>query len=351
MARVWLGGCAAWALAAAPALAQESPPASARYALSWVRAEGAEECPPARVLTAEVERRLGRKVFDPAAERAFEVEVMRFGAKYRSDVFVRGEEGQALGHRTLQSDEPGCAALVDATALAIALVIDPEAAAREPAPPKSAAAFEPPAIVTAPPAPPPLPAPTPTVAPEPVATPAAPGEVAPASDMVGVSVRGELAWGVLPGASPGVELVFAVPIARRWGVSLHGGYLAPSKAEQGDGSLDVGLTRASVLVTFEPTRTERVRLVLGAGPSLGALHVAVRQPAPVTNPGDFVFAALDWVAELQLSVTKKYFVVVGAQAVTPLRRQQFLVRSQPEPVWQEPWLGGGIFLGAGAHFP
>jgi len=50
------------------------------YALSWVRAEGAEECPNGHALASEVERRLGRAVFDVAAERSLEVEVTRFGA-------------------------------------------------------------------------------------------------------------------------------------------------------------------------------------------------------------------------------------------------------------------------------
>jgi hypothetical protein len=356
---VWarLGGFATLALAAAPALAQEPAPASARYALSWVRAEGAEQCPPARVLTAEVERRLGRKVFDADAERAFEVEVTRFGAKYRSDVFVRGENGQALGHRTLQSDEPGCGALVDATALAIALVIDPEAATRPPPPPAPAAPVEPPALVA--PAPAPLPALAPPAAPAPAPTPApspvpAPGELRGAIStprLVSVSVRGEIAGGLVPGATPGVELAVSVRWARRWGFALRGAYAAPQNVARGVGSLDVGLTRGAVLATYEAAHSERLRLILGAGPSLGALHVAVRQPAPVTDPGDFWFAALTLESELQLSVAKGFFLGLGGVALTPLRRQQFLVRGQAEAVWQEPLLAGALFFGVGATFP
>src|SRR5258705_9370252 len=130
------------ALAAEPAPANAAAPALS-YALSWVRAEGAEECPSGRALVSEVERRLGRAVFDATAERSFEVEVTRFGNTYRSDVYVRDATGRAIGHRQLQSDEPGCGALLNATALAIALVIDPEAAAREPASAQPVAAFEP----------------------------------------------------------------------------------------------------------------------------------------------------------------------------------------------------------------
>lgn len=64
------------------------------------------------MLAAEVEQRLGRAVF----------------------VYVRDASGHAIGHRSLESDEPSCGALVSATALAIALVIDPDALARPPGP-------------------------------------------------------------------------------------------------------------------------------------------------------------------------------------------------------------------------
>ena len=72
--------------ASAPALAEAAATPPPSYALSWVRAEGAEACPAAAVLAGEVERRLGRSVFDVKAERSIEVDVMRFGDKYRSDV-------------------------------------------------------------------------------------------------------------------------------------------------------------------------------------------------------------------------------------------------------------------------
>src|SRR5690348_9738847 len=94
-------------LAAETAQAAEPPPEAMLYALSWVRAEGAEQCPAGRALQSEVERRLGRPVFDANAARSFEVEVARLGGRYHSEVFVRDETGHTVGHRSLQSDEPG----------------------------------------------------------------------------------------------------------------------------------------------------------------------------------------------------------------------------------------------------
>jgi hypothetical protein len=301
------------------------------------------------VLAGEVERRLGRAVFDAAADRSFEVEVTRFGNTYRSDVYVRDAAGAAIGHRSLQSDEPGCSALVNATALAIALVIDPEAAAREPAAKPATAAFtapaEPPALAPAPA--PPVPAPAPA--------PAAPVEMrlpAPSPRMpVTMSARAQVTAGVVAATSPGFELSFSARPGQRWGFALAGSYALSQTATVGIGSLDVGLTRASVLVTFDAAQSKSTRLMLLGGPTLGAFHVAVRQPAPVTGPGDYWFIAAELGADLQILITKGIFVDLGGALLAPLRRQEFLVRRQAEPVWRQPLVSGLGFLGVGALFP
>ena len=354
MVRVRWAAPGCWAvtlLASVPAQAADSAPAAAppRYALAWVRAEGAEECPTGRVLAAEVERRLGRAVFDATAERSLEIEVTRFGKTYRSDVFVRDVAGQALGHRSLQSDEPGCSALVNATALAVALVIDPEAAAHPPAPSQGVAAFDPPAVEAPPLAPPPpaaAPAPAPVLAPVALRLPTPSRPTA-----VTASLRAQLTGGLVGATSPGFELSFSARPGERWGVAVAASYTLSQTLTRGIGSLDLGLTRASALLTFDAGRSERLRLVLAAGPSLGALHVAVRRPAPITSPGDFWFAAAQLEAALQISVTKGVFLDLGAAALVPLGRQAFAVRGQTEPIFSQPVLSGLGFLGVGAMFP
>jgi hypothetical protein len=333
---------------AAPAFAQAPPPSSTSYTLAWVRAEGAETCPPARVLSAEVERRLGRTVFDAAAERAFEVEVTRFGDKYRSDVFVRGPGGETLGHRTLESDEPGCGALLNATALAIALVIDPEAASREPPPPLSVASFEPPR-------PPPVASPPPSSGPVPPLPPAPPPSVAPVTPAppaaLTLSLRGSLQLGLVPGAAPGVAMAFSLRSARRWGFLAHAEYTPSRNVARGIGSLDIGLTRAGALATFQVLRAKRVHWLLAAGPSVGAFHIAVREPTPVTAPGDYAFAAVQLGNVLQVHVTDALFVELGADALVALVRPEFVVRQQQDPVWSQPRVSASLFGGVGALFP
>ena len=338
----------AWAAALAAPAHAEPAPAPATYALSWVRGEGAEECPAGRALVAEVERRLGRKVFDVSAERSFEVQVTSSGGRYHSDVYVRDAVGQAIGHRTLDSDEPGCGALFGATALAIALVIDPDAAQREASDGQGVAAFE--APVPAPPPPPPAPPARPAAT---AVTPAPPPPVTalPGRALVTVSLRGQLSGGLVPGVSPGLGLSFTARPGQRFGFVLAGHYSAPRSVTRGIGIFELGLTRLSAGLTFDAVQDQRLRLILSAGPSLGAYHLAVREPTPVTDPGDFLFAAVEAGAELQVSVSSSVFLDVGGQALAALKRQEFLARGQTQAVWSQPWLGGLAFLGVGARFP
>jgi hypothetical protein len=300
------------------------------------------------VLALEVERRLGRKVFDPAAERSFEVEVTRFGARYHSDVFVRDAAGKALGHRALESDEPGCAALFGATALAIALVIDPEAAQRESGAAQGVAAFEAPP----PAAPSPVPPPPPVIVPPARTSERPPSPVAPPpATAVTMSLRGLLLAGAVPALSPGLGLAMAARPSARWGYGLSASYTAPRTVREGEGVFELGLTRGTVALTFDAARSEAVAFVLNAGPSFGAYHLAVFEPMPVTDPGDFLFAALELGANLQVSASKTIFFELGGLALVPFKRQQFLVRGQAAPVWSQPWLSGGGLLGVGARFP
>jgi predicted nucleotide-binding protein len=84
---------------------------------------------------------------------------------------------------------------------------------------------------------------------------------------------------------------------------------------------------------------------------VGAFHLAVRAPAPVTAAGDYWFAAAQLTTVLQVRVTKKVFIELGANGFAALVRQQFLVRPQEEPVWSQPRIAGSLFGGVGTTFP
>lgn len=359
--RVWLVG-ALIGLSPCGVLAQPKPEPTAAttappsYALSWVRAEGAEACPAASVLAAEVERRLGRAVFDAKAERSIEVDVMRFGERYRSDVYVRDAAGHALGHRQLESDEPGCGALLSATALAVALVIDPEAASREPAPGPAAASFEPAPAAPAPPPPTRAPAPAPVLE---VKTTKYGGRLRSEIDeALARRVISDVALGVtynlglVPQAAAGAALEISARPGRYWGFALMADYVPSQTVTRGIGSLDVGLTRGTALLTYDLAyRPVSTRLWLGIGPTFGAFHVGVRAPSPVTDSGDFLFAAAEARANVEVCISQRFFVHLGLAGVVAPFRQEFLVRKQAEPVWRQPVVAGSGFFGLGMSFP
>jgi hypothetical protein len=201
----------------------------------------------------------------------------------------------------------------------------------------------------------------PPVAPPPLASaPVAPAlplatpmrlPVRPPRTLLTLSVRSQVTAGLVAATSPGLELSFGARPGRRWGFAVAGSYTLSQTATVGTGSLDVGLTRLSALATFDVAESQSVRLALSGGPTLGAFHLAVRRPAPVTEPGDFWFIAAELGADLQIYVSTTIFVELGGSLLAPLRRQQFLVRGQTEPVWSQPRLSGFGFLGVGARFP
>lgn len=352
--RVWFGCALAWLALSRSARADDAASTTgASYSLSWVRGAGADACASARVVTREVERRLGRPVFELGAERSLEVQVTRAGAGFRGEVFVRDASGQIIGQRTLESADADCSALVEATVLALALVIDPDAASRLPRP--GVAAFESPLPAPSVPARPPSTAPARI---EPSAPPLPPAACLPARSTpperhvaVAISGRALLQAGVVPGLDPGFELAAGVRPRERLGYALSVA-LAPSKTvTRGIGSLDIGLSRVALLMTVDAARSERWRLLLAAGPSVGALHVAVREPVPVLSPGDYWWLTAQLGLDLQASISHGVFVEIGAAGFAALWRRELRVLGQSAAVWRQPWLSGAGFLGAGLAFP
>ncbi|MDO9015967.1 MAG: hypothetical protein Q8S73_44555 [Deltaproteobacteria bacterium] len=106
-------------------------PASVR--LAWVRGADADACPDGAWLRREVARRLRRDPFDDDGPRSFEAVVERASPGWRATLRVRDREGTLLGERTLTHDAERCDPIADASALAVALAVDPDALIDEPA--------------------------------------------------------------------------------------------------------------------------------------------------------------------------------------------------------------------------
>jgi hypothetical protein len=343
--------CLACALLAPGLCRAQAARAEPSYALSWVRGEGAEQCPSGRDLTREVEARVGRAVFDAAAERSVEVQVSRENDSYHSNVYVRAADGQTIGRRALESNEASCAPIFQATVLAVALVIDPEAEPRKDHP-KAVATFAP--VTSSIPAVPPVPTPAarvavtkaPSVRPSPSPTPIQ----SPAHALSTLSVRGVLSSSLVPGTSPGLALDFSIRPGKDWGFSAGALYLSPAIASRDTGRVQIGLSAATLGATFDAARLDHVRLMLEADAWGGALQTAVLSPTP-TAPGPFPFLAVELGARAQIALSRGVFAEIGGGLAVPLLRRGLFVAGAAEPIWREPALAGLGFFGLGASFP
>lgn len=102
--------------------------------LSWTRAAGAEACPTVVQVAAELEGLLGRSVLVDAsvADRIVEVSVAPgTDAPFVARIQVSSPTGEVLGLRELAAHEADCSDLLEGASMAIALMIDPDALARE----------------------------------------------------------------------------------------------------------------------------------------------------------------------------------------------------------------------------
>jgi hypothetical protein len=122
-----------------PARAARAAPAAARTSsLAWIRSDGADSCIGGKELAEAVETVLGRRVFvsASAADVAVEGHVDRAasGAGWKATLRISGDHGAVLGTRELESPAADCHAMDDSLAFVIAVMIDPDAAARPQAP-------------------------------------------------------------------------------------------------------------------------------------------------------------------------------------------------------------------------
>ncbi|HEX4339100.1 MAG TPA: hypothetical protein VH062_24500 [Polyangiaceae bacterium] len=138
----------------AAAAAPEPPPrfdARTHFSLSWVRLPGAEECVSAKQLSRDVERRLSRPALGAPAET--DVAIEGFIEKtpqgtFHAVVTIADARGKLLGKRELE--RPECSDIDAALGLAVALMIDPDAAFSPTARPVARAQVVPPAPVARP---------------------------------------------------------------------------------------------------------------------------------------------------------------------------------------------------------
>jgi hypothetical protein len=357
----------AWTLAAAPVvalglasfIARADSGASGSFRLVWVRGERTESCDDGPVIERRVSARLGRDVFAPSAPRSIEGVIQHEGQHWEAHVYVRDEKGKLVGSRDILNDGPDCASLDAAVTLAIALTIDPEAAMR---PPASSVA---PATVAAPapipsastpapvetnvcPEPPPPPRPCPLEQPCPAVP--SPSPAPNGSESVALTLRGVVAGGLLPGASPGVSLAVDLPVYR----ALHGttGVLFLPETKSSDDRFAFGLTAAWLGPCAELVRGRRGALLACAKLELGAIHSVVYELVPTPEAGERFWASGSFSLEGRLRLVGPLVAEAGAELFIPIPRQRFsIVGQEANPVFTESAVGGAGFVGLGVTIP
>jgi hypothetical protein len=310
--------------------ARSAPAESLIFRLSWVRGEGAEECPNAEQLTSAVEARLGRDAFSEPASRHIEGSVARSAGAWRVQLRVMGPDNAVLGSRELEATGPDCSSIAGATSLAIALTIDPHALDARHEKATGAAPEQP---LPAPPA-------TPSQETEPheaepsisAAPRAVPKGSNPSASLTGEVVpRGLFAVGILPEAGLGAELGTELRLGRALGLALSMAYL--SEARTTGGKFGLSIAAGSLGLCFWALDRPRALLKVCGELMAGAIQVVVYEPIP-THPGEHLWLAPRLGPRFAYRLGERVSLELSALAVVPLVRERFSITGVETPVFQ-----------------
>lgn len=299
--------------------------------LSWVRAESALECGNAGLVQADVVRRLRNNPFTEPSRVFVEANVARVGTAFQAQLELRDARGQPLGTRRVTSDAASCDSLVSAAALAIALMIDPDAVLAAPEPAKA-----PPASATSASA---SPAPAAPVLPEPRAR----GGVLAA--LVGSSR-------MLPRPALGVRVAVEVLPLRRWGAELSLTFLPEVRQELRGFDVSFGLTYASLGLCYQLLDATSVELGACALGSAGALHATTFEPVRGVR-GQLFWSGAGAGLRAAWQLAPPVLVRAGVEASVPLERRDYLMRRgalEEVTVFSDPSFSATLHVGLGVRF-
>ncbi len=321
---ITFSGALVLALAQARGVAAQVP----RTASLRVTGGRPDDCPDAAALAEDVRRRIGRDGLVEESSRQITVRFDAVRRARRTARLVLREVGERDAVRTISQPGPGCAELADAVALAVALIIDPDAALRPPAsaPPPPLATptlvcpvAECPTCAVCPPPPPPAP---PLPAPRPLPAPPAP--------TIWLRVTGGSSLGLDPSPSVSVGLSLDVGLSRRWGLQV-GALLVPTHPTD-DGIVGVGRTfaRAGACHDWAPGP---VRLGLCAGAMGGAVHLSALSLQPV-EPGDRFWAGLWFDGHAHVAIGRLFSLGLQARGVVPVLSWAPRIEGRREPSFE-----------------
>jgi hypothetical protein len=335
--------------------------------LVWVRGEGTQGCDDRGAIARRVVERLGREVFSESASRSIEGVVQHEGDRWDAHLYVREADG-SLFSRHLTSTAPDCTALDAAVTLAIALVIDPDAAVRTaratastppalseprapPAAPSSAATERPASAPSSPTAAPPEPPPPilharPNRGASPPPKPPDPSR----RDSLAVTARALVAAGVLPGAAPGAAMSAEGPVERTFQATAGMLYLPEVRTASRDFAF--GLTAGWLGVCAKPWAEGRVAIALCGKFLLGAIHSVVYTLEP-TGPGDRLWTGASLSLGARFRIAGPVVAELGGEGLVPFpfTRYQFQVTGHDGSVFHEQSVAWFAFAGVGVSIP
>jgi hypothetical protein len=314
-------------LTAVPAWGDDVPPplsprSGRTSSLSWIRLDGAESCVATQRLAQAVEERLARPVFVSASQADVSVEghiergTGKSAGTWQAWVSVRDAKGTLLGTRHLESTDPSCDALSPELAFVVAVMIDPDAATRSPAP--------------APPAPPENPAPPPPAS---DVVPAGPPRVVVIHDVVPapevkepwhfeVGAGPALVYGLLPGAGVGVTLAAAVEPPGFWAVRMSGTtYLDDSVVVTQAARAVFSLTYGELALCPIRRVFGRVRALACAGAQVGALRTTGTGFPVSRGASESYEVNLAAEAEISVVLLKPLVAMAGLTLIVPTVRE------------------------------
>ena len=310
-------------LLAASGQANAENAATATSALSWVELPGAEACGGAIALSRRVEEHLGRHALVPPSQAALSIEGrVEHGSSppfWRAFIVLRDESGAVRGNREIESLQSDCSELRESVALAIALMIDPDAMIR--APPPIVAGVPAPLVVM-----------LPTARAEPPSfdhrgSPRGNGSATAGAAIHPWTAEADaqmgLAYGLLPSPAFGLGVGVTIRPPGFWRVRVSGAAFWPQRlAAAGSGSTRLTLVDAGLAVCpLALNDGLRVSLELCGGAflgSLGADGTGFGASHSATSP----FVDLAGMATLLVHVISPLSVAVGATfGVAPVRNR------------------------------
>lgn len=305
--------------------ADAAPTERLAASLSWVRAPGAEGCAGLAQLTERVNRRLGRPAFVPPLDAKVSIEATISSRpeshEFHVHIALISNAGEPLGTRDLTIASNDCREATETAALAIALMIDPEAGSGQ-----SQAAFpvESPdkagSPVTPASPPPPAAAPTPPASRQ---TPSA--KAGPDHWRARLGLGALVAAGELPGAALGaLGSVRLLPRTGVGGVDVLARYLAP-KDEELRPNVGGTFSASSVGLAgfWAPVRGSRANLAIAAGAQVATISANGYNLARSNDFRQAWLFSAELAADLTLPLADRFALLLRVGFRVPFGTREF----------------------------